>query len=93
VGATRGVTRLDGARGKKFNAPMFELDVFRKAMYCIEESACDNVGTFLRPHIDSAPGELSPPRSASGCNLKPDKAGTQAMKATSSSSIYSIHHK
>jgi len=35
---------------------MFETAVFRKQMYCIEESACDIVGTF-RPHprIDLTP--------------------------------------
>jgi len=43
---TRGVTRLDGARGKKqFDAPMFEPEVFRKQIYCIEENTCDIVGT------------------------------------------------
>ena len=67
-----GVMRLDGARGtKQFAAPMFELEVFRKQMYCIEESNSDNVGTFVAPaviqrsHSDSAPEEfcpLAPPR-------------------------------
>jgi len=33
----------------KFDAPMFETVVFRKQMYCIEESACDIVGNFLCP--------------------------------------------
>jgi len=28
---------------------MFEPEVFRKQMYCIEESTCDIVGTFRRP--------------------------------------------
>jgi len=37
-----------GARSK-FGAPMFEPEVFRKQMYCIEESTCDIVVTFLRP--------------------------------------------
>ena len=36
-----------GAR-RKFGAAMFEPDVFREQMYCIEESACDIVGTFRR---------------------------------------------
>jgi len=49
-----------GARSN-FGAPMFELEVFRKQMYCIEESTCDIVGTFRRPHSDLAPGELCPP--------------------------------
>jgi len=48
---------------------MFATEVFRKPMYCIEESACDIVGIFgrpeqlfaapaviRRPHNDSAPG-------------------------------------
>jgi len=30
---------------------MFELNVFREQMYCIEESTCDIVGTFRRPGI------------------------------------------
>jgi len=37
---------------------MLELELFRKEIYCIEESACDIVGTFRRPRSDSAPGEL-----------------------------------
>jgi len=28
---------------------MFEPEVFRKQMYCIEESTCDIIGTFRRP--------------------------------------------
>ena len=71
----QGVTTFDGARGKKHVwRPMFETEVFRKQMHCIEESTCDNVGTFWCPHShsalpaviwrthsDSAPGELRPP--------------------------------
>jgi len=30
----------------KFDAPVFEPEVFRKQMYCIEERNCDIVGTF-----------------------------------------------
>ena len=41
----RGVTRLDGARGKK---QVWRPRV-RTWMYCIEESACDIVGTSWRP--------------------------------------------
>ena len=37
-----------GARSK-FGVPMFEPEVFRKQMYCIEERTCDTVGTFWRP--------------------------------------------
>jgi len=43
-----------GARSK-FGAPMFETEVFRKLMYCTEESICDIVGTFWRPRSDLAP--------------------------------------
>jgi len=47
---TRGISRLDGARERsKFGAPMIESEVFRKQMYCIEESTCDIVGTFRPP--------------------------------------------
>jgi len=37
-----------GARSK-FGAPMFVPEIFRKQMYCIEESICDIVGTLWRP--------------------------------------------
>jgi len=37
-----------GARSK-FGALIFEAEVFRKQMYCIEESTCDIFGTFRRP--------------------------------------------
>ena len=42
-----------GARSK-FGAPMFEPEVFRKQMYCTEESTCDIVETFRRPRSDLA---------------------------------------
>ena len=49
-------TKLDGARGRsKFGAPMFEPEVFRKQMHCIEESTCDTVEIFGNPRSDSAP--------------------------------------
>jgi len=41
-----------------FGVPMFEPEVFRKQMYCIEESAYDIVGTFRRPCSHSAPVTL-----------------------------------
>ena len=40
---------------------MFEPKVFRKEIYCIEESTSDIVGAFRRPHNDPAPGELCSP--------------------------------
>jgi len=43
-----------GARSK-FGAPMFEPEVFRKQMYCIEKSTCDIVRTFRLPRSDLAP--------------------------------------
>jgi len=52
-----------GARSK-FGAPMVELDLFRKQIYCFEGSTCDIVGTFQLPHSDSAPGELCSPCSS-----------------------------
>jgi len=39
---------------------MFEAELFPERMYCIEESTCDIVGPFRRPHSDLAPGELCP---------------------------------
>ena len=45
-----GVSRSDGARGKKqVWCPMFEPEVFQEQLCCIEESTCDVVGTFRRP--------------------------------------------
>jgi len=34
---------------------MFEPEVFRKQMHCIEESTCDIVATFRRPYSHLAP--------------------------------------
>jgi len=45
---------VPGAKNK-FGAPMFEPEVFRKQMYCIEESACDILGLFGAPKSISAP--------------------------------------
>ena len=39
---------------------MFEPEVFRKQIFCIELSTCDIVLTFRRPHGDSTPEELCP---------------------------------
>jgi len=52
----------------KFGAPMFEPEVFRKQVYCIEESTCDIVRTFrLPPQLFGARGIMPPfpPRYAS----------------------------
>jgi len=62
-----GVTRLNGARGKKHVwAPMVEPEVFRKQLHCIEKSTCDIFGTFRRPpavirrpHSDSHQGNCA----------------------------------
>jgi len=48
-----------GARSK-FGAPILEPEVFRKEIYCIEQSTCEIFGTFRRPHNDPALGELYP---------------------------------
>jgi len=45
----------------KFGVSLFEPEVCRKQMNCIEESTCDIVGTFRRPYSDSAPEKLCPP--------------------------------
>jgi len=51
----RGVTKFDGTRGKRqIWRSKLETEVFRKQLYCIKESTCDNVGTFRRPRSDSA---------------------------------------
>jgi len=47
-----------GARSK-FGDSVLEPEVFRKQMYCIEESTCGIVGAFGSPS-DSAPRELCP---------------------------------
>ena len=50
----------------KFGAPIFETEVFRKQMYCIEESICGIVWSFRRPlqrfvaPVVIRPGELCP---------------------------------
>ena len=63
---------MPGARSI-FVAPMFEPEVYRKEIYCIEGSNCEIVGTFRRPqqifgaptviwrpYNDPALGELCP---------------------------------
>jgi len=41
---------------------MFEPEVFRKHMFCIEDSTCDIVGSFRRPPQSfGARGIVSPP--------------------------------
>jgi len=46
---------VPGARSK-FGATMFEPEVFRKQMYCIEKSTCDIVGTYWHsPQTFSTP--------------------------------------
>jgi len=51
-GLDRGVTRLNGARGKKrVWRPLFEPEVFRKQMYCIRVSTCDIFGALCTQGI------------------------------------------
>jgi len=48
--------RLDDARGnRQVWRPHIELELFRKQIYCIEESASDIVGTFRRLRSDWTP--------------------------------------
>jgi len=64
----KGATRLDvpGERNK-FGAPMFEPEVFRKQMCCVEESTGEIVGIFgappvnWRPIVIRRPGNCVPP--------------------------------
>jgi len=35
--------------GSKIGASIFDPEVFRKQIYCIDENACDIVETFQRP--------------------------------------------
>jgi len=44
----------------KFGAPMFKTEVLQKHMICIEESTCDNVGTFRRPIVSRRLGNRTP---------------------------------
>jgi len=51
----------------KFGDPMFELEAFRKEIYCIEESTCEIVETFRRhkqtfgaPAVIQRPGNWPP---------------------------------
>jgi len=39
---------------------MFELEAFRKQIYCFEESACDIVGTLRRPILIRRPANCAP---------------------------------
>ena len=58
----RGVTRLDVARGKKqLLRPHVRTRGLSEAMYCIEESTCDTVGTFRRPIYWFGAQEIVPP--------------------------------
>ena len=51
----------------EFDAAMFEPEVFRKQIFCIEESICDIIKLFRRP--GKCP-PLAPPRSAPACVTK-----------------------
>jgi len=63
---------------------MFEPEVIRKEIYCIEESTCEIGKTFRRPQLrfgasrsDSAPGEL--------CYLAPRLYASGSVMCTTSS--------
>ena len=59
TGAWRGLM-APGAKSK-FGAPMFDLELFWKQMYCIEKVLQTLLKVFGAPRSDSAPGELCPP--------------------------------
>jgi len=44
----------------KFGAPIFESEVFRKRMYCIEECMFDIVRIFGAPAVIRRPGNCAP---------------------------------
>jgi len=48
-----------GARSK-FDTLMFDPEVFRNHVQCIEEITCDIVGTFWRPAVIRRPGIVPP---------------------------------
>jgi len=75
---------VPGAKSK-FGAPVFETEVFRKQMYCIDESTCDAVDTFRRSHIASETGEL--------CPLAPLVTQLVTMNDLSQSHFYKITFK
>ena len=43
-----------------FGTAMLEFEVFRKHIYCIEESTCDIVGNFCAPVVIWRPGNCPP---------------------------------
>jgi len=45
----------------KFGAPIFETEVFREQIYCIEKNTYDIVGTFWHPPQLFSAQELCPP--------------------------------
>jgi len=47
--------------GNKFGTPLLETEVFRKQTYCVEESTCVIVGTFLRPPQSFGARGIVPP--------------------------------
>jgi len=49
VGQGRNEVRRRPGQEASLAPPMFEPEVFRKQMNCMEESTCDIVGTFRRP--------------------------------------------
>ena len=73
-----------GARSK-FVAPMFEPEVFRKQIYCIEESTCGIFGTsWYPPIVIRRPGNCAPVPTLVTClnrscwSLKPGKCWSLA---------------
>jgi len=60
---------------------MFEPEVFRKQMYCVEESTCDIVGPFRRPTQSFGAREIVPPLVANSIKITScDTAFTHARQ-------------
>ena len=65
--SSRGVTRLDGAQGKKQVWPCSNLKSFGSKCTVLKKVFVTLLGLYgapaviWRPHIDTAPGELCPP--------------------------------
>ena len=59
AGAQRG--KMAPRTTNKFGAPMFDPELFRKQIYCIQGSTCDTFGAFRRPGIvPPAPPRYAP---------------------------------
>jgi len=79
-------------RRNKFAASIFEPEVFRKQMYRVEESTCDIVVTFRRPHSDLSPGEFWLPWPSSLRPWRWQKKACLALKKAVSFELKLLKH-